>query len=119
MAIETVQMKIELLYFTGCPNHEPTAARVRQVVERLGVEADIDEVEVTAEDDPAALKFLGSPTVLINGRDLDPAQRDGVRYGFSCRMFAGQGLPSETMIEQAIREAQQTDPPTSHGGSPR
>ncbi len=99
-------MKIELLYFTGCPNHEPTAARVRRVVERLGVHADIDKVEVTPEDDPAALKFLGSPTVLIDGRDLDPAQRDGGRYGLSCRMFAGQGMPSETLIEQGIREVQ-------------
>lgn len=99
-------MNIEVLYFDGCPNHEPTVARVREVVRKLGVDAHITEVRVTQDDDCVALKFLGSPTVLVNGRDIDPACREGVRYGFACRTFAGQGVPPASMIEQAILEAQ-------------
>jgi copper chaperone CopZ len=98
-------MKIDVLYFRGCPNHEPTVQRVRDVVDRLGVEAEIDEIEVSREDDPAALRFLGSPTVLVDGVDIDPAQREGVIYGFGCRTYGGAGAPSEAMVEAAIREA--------------
>jgi hypothetical protein len=98
-------LKIHVLYFKGCPNHEPTVQRVKDVAARLGVAAGVDEIEVTPDDDPAALRFLGSPTVLINGRDIDPTQREGVVYGFGCRTFGGAGLPPVEMIETAIREA--------------
>ncbi|MBI1367133.1 MAG: hypothetical protein GC162_00615 [Planctomycetes bacterium] len=98
-------MRIDILYFEGCPNHEPTVQCVRRIARRLGIEAPVHEVEVTPSDDPAALKFLGSPTVLIDGRDIDPACREGASYGFGCRTFAGIGMPDDTLIEQAIREA--------------
>ncbi|GAB4191384.1 MAG: hypothetical protein Kow00105_05450 [Phycisphaeraceae bacterium] len=98
-------MKIQVLYFKSCPNHEPTVARVRRVLKRLGVDTKVSEVEVTLGDDTAALKFLGSPTVLVDDRDIDPACRNNVRYGFGCRTYGGEGLPSEPMIERAIREA--------------
>ena len=98
-------MKIEVLYFRGCPNHEPAVTRVRRVIGRLGVNASVHEVEVSSDDDPAVLKFLGSPTVLVNGRDIDPTCRWDVQYGFGCRTFAGQGVPAESLIEQAIHEA--------------
>jgi len=98
-------MKIDVLYFAGCPNHKPTVERVRQVINRLGVAAELREVELTQDDDPAAMKFLGSPTVLIDGRDIDPSQRAGAGYGFGCRTFGGTGIPPVEMIEQAVREA--------------
>lgn len=98
-------MRIQVLYFTGCPNHQPTVLRLRRVLERLGITAQIEQVAVTAEDDPAGLKFLGSPTVLVDGRDIDPAQRQNPDYGFGCRTFNGEHAPSEAMIEAALREA--------------
>jgi hypothetical protein len=97
-------MKIDVLYFQGCPNHEPTIQRVRQVINRLGVTADIREVELTRNDDAAAMKFVGSPTVLIDGRDIDPAQRTESKTGFGCRLYGGTGVPPIEMIEQAVRE---------------
>jgi len=98
-------MKIEVRYFESCPNHKPTVERVQQVIDRLAVDADVSEVEVTQDDDPATMKFLGSPTVLIDGQDIDPAQRERASYGFGCRTFGGAGVPPVEMIEQAVREA--------------
>ena len=95
-------MRIAVLYFDGCPNHEPTVQRVREVLNHTQIVAPINEVEVTPDDDPAALKFLGSPTVLVDGVDIDPTQREGVTYGFGCRTFGGEGVPSVKMIEQAL-----------------
>ncbi len=112
-------MKIDVLYFEGCPNHKPTVRRVRETLGRLGIEAEVNEVEVTAEDDAAALKFIGSPTVLIDGQDIAPAQRQKAGYGFGCRTFGGAGLPSAEMMENAIRTAGAaatfTKPPPKRG----
>lgn len=96
-------MKIEVLYFEDCPNHKPTVERVKQVIDRLGVAADVREVELTQDDDPVIMKFIGSPTVLIDGRDVDPAQRAGASYGFCCRTFGGEGMPPVDIIENAIQ----------------
>lgn len=98
-------MKIQVLYFAGCPNHEPTLVLVRRAIQILGVDAMIDELEVTDLDDPAALKFVGSPTVLIDGQDIDPVPQDRGGYGFGCRTYNGNGVPSEAMIESALRVA--------------
>jgi len=112
-------MKIDVLYFAGCPNHKPTVERVRQVINRLGVAADVREVELTQDDDPAAMKFIGSPTVLIDGRDIDPSQRAGAGYGFGCRTFDGAGVPPVEMIEQAVREASDHGDGDHDGCSPQ
>ena len=107
-------MKIEILYFTGCPNHQPAVNRVRAVLAREGAIADITEVEV---DSPAAaqqLHFLGSPTIRINGLDIEPAARTSQSIGWSCRTYLHQGkqagLPPEEWIQAAIREATKRAP---------
>jgi len=98
----TEMMKIDVLYFEGCPNHQPTVQRVREVLYRLGMVAEVRQIEVTQDDDPGALKFLGSPTVLIDGEDIDPVQRRGATYGLGCRTFGGKGIPPESMIAAAL-----------------
>ena len=98
-------MKIEVLYFDGCPNHLPTAERVRAILRQEGVVAEILEIEVKDESTAKAFAFPGSPTVRINGLDIDPALRGSVDAGFACRRYPG-GLPSEGMIRAALREAQ-------------
>jgi len=112
-------MKIEILHFECCPNHPLTVERVMQVVHRLGVAADVREVELTQDDDPAAMKFIGSPTVLIDGQDIDPVQRAEAGYGFGCRTFGGAGVPPVEMIEQAVREASDDDGGDQDCCSPR
>ncbi|GIW77721.1 MAG: hypothetical protein KatS3mg104_2784 [Phycisphaerae bacterium] len=98
-------MKIDVLYFKGCPNHKPTVQRLKEVIHRMGVLAEVCEIEMTQNDDPVTMKFIGSPTVLVDGQDIDPTQRTKHNYGFGCRMFDGAGVPPVEMIEQAIREA--------------
>lgn len=96
-------MQIDILYFDGCPNHQPTAELVREVVRTLGVEATIREVEVRNTEDAARLKFLGSPTVQVNGEDVDPGARSRGDYSFSCRMYGRSGSPSRDLIERALQ----------------
>lgn len=76
-------MKIHVLYFEGCPNHEPTVALVREVVAGLDLSAEVEEIEVNTQTDAERLRFLGSPTVQVNGVDMEPSARERTNYALS------------------------------------
>jgi Domain of unknown function (DUF2703) len=102
-------MKVEILYFSGCPNHVPAVERVREVLKQEGTPADMIEVEV--KDMPTAQKigFLGSPSVRVNGQDIEPAVRGSDGFGIICRTYieSGQrfGVPPPEWIRAALWEA--------------
>ena len=98
-------MKIEVLYFEGCPNHKPAVARVLSVMREQGIAEPVAEVEIRDTEAAKAARFLGSPTIRVNGVDIDPDSRTSTSAGFACRFYAG-GLPPEDMIRAALREAQ-------------
>jgi copper chaperone CopZ len=101
-------MKIEVLYFDGCPNHRLTVERVREVLREEGIEAAVVEVNVQNEATARNVGFLGSPTVRVNGNDVEPSARSAREYGMMCRTYAvGQkreGAPPKDLIRAAIRE---------------
>jgi len=101
-------MKVEVLYFEGCPNHVPTVQRVRTELESVGLPKEVQEVEVRNQEDAEALGFLGSPTVRVNGLDVEPEARNLKGYGMSCRTYVEgrvlSGLPSNNLIRSAINE---------------
>ena len=97
-------MRIEVLYFDGCPNHVPTVARVKQVMADLGLQVGIEELKVTSLEDVQRLRFLGSPTVRVNGVDIEPSAQGRTNYGFSCRVYSGlSGLPPDALIVAALQ----------------
>jgi len=97
-------MRIEVLYFDGCPNHAPTVERVKQMAVDLGVQERVEEIEVTSLDQAQQLRFLGSPTVRVNGVDIDPSARQRTTYGLSCRVYSGiSGLPPDDLIMAALQ----------------
>jgi hypothetical protein len=99
-------MRIEVLYFDGCPNHAPAVARIKQVVADLGLQVGIEEIQVTTPEDAQRLRFLGSPTVLVDGVDIELSVRGRTNYGLSCRVYPGvSGLPSEELIRAALQSS--------------
>jgi hypothetical protein len=98
-------MKIEVLFFEGCPNYLPTVDRLRTVLAGEDLQAEVIEVEVRDESAAKALKFFGSPTIRVDGLDIDAGSRSISDTGLACRCYPG-GLPSEEMIRAAVREAQ-------------
>ncbi len=104
-------MKVDILYFKGCPNHQPDVNLVQDVVDELGLDADIVETEVTGPGDAGRLRFLGSPSVRVDGVDVEPAARQRRDFGFSCRTYDGRGMPDRAMLTRALLEAQAGDTP--------
>lgn len=101
--------RVEILYFEDCPNHEPARALVERVAAELRVEPEIHNVAVP---DPAAatkLRFLGSPTVRVDGRDVEPDADERRDFVFSCRVYRSEqglsGQPQERWIREALAEA--------------
>ena len=99
-------MRVQVLYFAGCPNHKPAVDLVRQVAAELDLAVQVEEVEVGSGDDVTVLRFLGSPTVQVEGLDVEPAARVRTDYGFSCRMYDGRGVPSRETLAQSLAGAQ-------------
>ncbi len=97
-------MKIEILYFAGCPNYQPTADRLKSILRQDGLSEAISEIEVKDAETAKALRFFGSPTIRINGIDVDPDARNVMQIGLACRWYPG-GLPSEGLIRAALQEA--------------
>lgn len=99
-------MKIEVLYFEGCPNYLPAVERLRTVLRDEGLTtAELAEIEVKDTSAAKALKFFGSPTIRVNGLDIEADLRSIEETGFACRRYVG-ALPLEELIRAALKEAQ-------------
>lgn len=97
-------VRIQVLYFEGCPNHRPTVELARQVVANLGVDAEIKEIEVKDVEQAERLRFLGSPSVQIDGVDVEPEARSRTDYAFSCRIYGAEGIPQRALLEAALSQ---------------
>ena len=101
---EVSQMKIEVLYFEGCPHHLTTLERIHQVLREEGCDAEVGEVLVPDVETARSVNFLGSPTVRVNGIDIDPTAKEQTDFGLMCRRYAN-GIPSHELIRDAVRSA--------------
>jgi hypothetical protein len=102
-------VRIELLWFNGCPNHEDVRAAIETALQSRGVDASALALIEVSEDTAADLRFPGSPTIRVNGVDIEPGFREPISYALSCRMYstsAGlRGQPEVAWIERAIDHA--------------
>ncbi len=100
--------RVAILYFDGCPNHEPARALVERVAAELQLEPTIDLVAVADADAAAELRFLGSPTVRVDGRDVEPDASERDEFVLSCRVYRTErglgGQPDEAWIRDALTE---------------
>lgn len=94
-------MRVELLYFDGCPNWRIAAARLD---EAAGVDVEVVLVRVETPEKAAELGFLGSPTILVDG--VDPFAVGHVPAGLACRRYdtptGAQGSPTLEQLRAAL-----------------
>ena len=95
-------VKIEVLYFGDCPNHLPTLERIHQVLREENCTAEVSEVLVSDVEAAHKVRFLGSPTVRVNGIDIEPGAKDRRDFGLMCRRYTN-GMPSHELIREAVR----------------
>jgi hypothetical protein len=98
-------MKIDLLYFDGCPSWQGGLENLKAALEAEGLVADIRLVRVGDDVEAARLKFLGSPSFQADGQDLWLEERK--RYNLSCRVYTTsqgmKGAPTVEMLQEKLR----------------
>ena len=99
-------MKVELLFWEGCPSHPEAEALLRDVLRERGIQSPVERREVVTEHDAETLRFPGSPTIRIDGRDVDPAGADA-RPALTCRIYhlpdgRVSPVPSREQLEAAL-----------------
>lgn len=100
---------VEVLYFDGCPNWPETVALIEAMATELGVEAAVELVLVRDPESAVEHRFLGSPTVRVNGLDVEPGAETRTEFVLACRLYAAatglRGLPDEHWIRDALVSA--------------
>jgi len=99
-------MRVELLWWQGCPSHEQALAELRDALVDLGHDPAIAEArQIESDEDAEREEFPGSPTIRVDGSDLfKPGPTDVV--GLSCRVYRlRDGRPSPTPDPQDLRDA--------------
>jgi hypothetical protein len=102
-------VKIELLYFEGCPNYTEFLPCLRELLAAEGIEDEVELRRVETAEEAEREHFLGSPTVRIDGVDVDPTAEGREEFGLECRLYrTGDGLettPPKEWISSAIGRA--------------
>jgi hypothetical protein len=99
-------MKVEFLYFKNCPGYKTTLSLLEQILLENGTAVPIEKIEVTSPELAVQHRFLGSPSIRINGVDIE-GREEASEYGLKCRIYVdtGSGVPSEEILRKALQEA--------------
>jgi hypothetical protein len=103
-------VRVEVLYVADCPFHPAAVRLVRDVLAAAGIAAEVSEVLVKDEQMAGELKFPGSPTIRIDGRDVARESETTKNFSLSCRLYPGSkriGLPPAQMVHRAVLRARQ------------
>lgn len=99
-------MTIELLYLDGCPNYERLLRRLPGLLEKSEVRQRVLRREVASPEDAITERFLGSPTLRIDGVDVEPGAQARADFGLKCRLYLTDsglvGAPSDALVARAL-----------------
>lgn len=98
-------MKVELLYFDGCPTYRTAREALEEVLSEEGMADEVDLVAVNTDEEAERLRFPGSPTVRVDGGDLFPVP-ERKTYALGCRTYSTpeglRGHPTKEMLTAAL-----------------
>jgi hypothetical protein len=100
-------MRIQLITFAGCPNASATRSALERVLAAAGITDPIEEIDTSAPETAEPLRGWGSPTVLLDGKDVG---EEAAPTAPSCRLYKDgegtvHGAPPESLLSAAVRRA--------------
>ena len=97
------RLRVTLRYFDGCPNWQTTLPRLQEVLAELGhPEVEVSLERVDTDEEAQRLRFVGSPTVLLDGRD--PFEEAAGGYGLACRVYRTPEGPVGSPTKEQLRD---------------
>jgi hypothetical protein len=99
--------RVDVFYWEGCPSHPEALELLRNVIAEHGIDARVELHEVRTDEEAAALAFPGSPTIRVDGEDVDSAGA-GAPPSLTCRIYhlpdgRVSPIPSREQLEDALR----------------
>jgi hypothetical protein len=106
-------VRVSFLYYEDCPSYDLALERLREVMDEEGIPGEVEVVKVETEEQARELRFVGSPTIRVDGQEIDP--HIDPRYALTCRAYRLEDdrtspLPSKDMIRQAFRSPAKCQP---------
>jgi len=106
-------LRVSFLYYEECPSHELALERLREVMAEESIANEVEVIKVETEEQAHELRFVGSPTIRVDGQDIDPPIDSG--YALTCRVYHLEDdrispLPSKDMIRRALQSVANSRP---------
>jgi hypothetical protein len=106
-------VRVSFLYYEDCPSHDLALERLREVMDEEGVPGEVEVIKVETEEQARELRFIGSPTIRVDGQDIDSPSDS--RYALTCRVYRLEDgrispLPSKDMMQRALRLPAKSQP---------
>jgi hypothetical protein len=95
-------MRIELLYFDGCPSYRSLLPHLEELLRGTGVRDRVELQRIDSEQEAVKERFLGSPTVRVDGADVEPGADAREDFGTKCRLYRGATGQSPTPPDEWI-----------------
>lgn len=98
-------MKIELFYFDGCLAYRTALKHLEEVIKEKKLDAAVEMIKIESGEQALRDRFLGSPSIRINGRDIEPGVEKIKDFSMRCRLYLEDKVsdwPSKKMIRRAI-----------------
>jgi hypothetical protein len=106
-------VRVSFLYYEECPSYDLALERLREIMAEEGIFREVEVIKVETEDQARELRFVGSPTIRVDGQDIEPPSDS--RYVLTCRAYRLEDdrispLPSKDMIRRALRSVAKSRP---------
>ncbi|OJU62061.1 MAG: hypothetical protein BGO01_16860 [Armatimonadetes bacterium 55-13] len=98
-------MRVDVLVFEGCPNGDASWELVRRVAQEECPLAELRLVDVPDAESAERLRFLGSPSVQVDGEDIEASRLGDESFSYSCRVYRTEEGTSGAVPESLVREA--------------
>jgi hypothetical protein len=103
------RLVIEVLYVQDCPHYRETLAMVERVRVEVGIDTELHTTLVVDQDAADQARFPGSPTVRVDGHDVEPWSEPASEYVVGCRLYRREhhfaGQPEERWVREALFRA--------------
>ncbi len=78
-----MSINVQVLFSAGCPHTPATIELINHVSKKLKLDVHLESIQVDDQKQAQEINFLGSPTIRINGLDIDPSARTALFSGFT------------------------------------
>jgi hypothetical protein len=101
---------VEMLYFEGCPHYKGFAEHLARLIAQNNHDVTVQHTRVADSQEANRLRFLGSPSLRVNGKDVEPSALERTDFGMGCRLYhhngETRGWPPDDLVVCALAEGE-------------